>query len=85
MANHGFADPAANFTYISGGESQPGVFQLQAMRNISAGEEVREKCRPDKMTRTTSVYFSTTYGQVQGAFCKPLSLLHVCFVGGDDA
>ncbi|CAM9302999.1 unnamed protein product [Ectocarpus sp. 4 AP-2014] len=40
MANHGFADPAANFTYISGGESQTGVFQLQAIRNISAGEEV---------------------------------------------
>ncbi|CAM9407339.1 unnamed protein product, partial [Hapterophycus canaliculatus] len=40
MANHGFAEPVANFTYTGGGEGEPGVFRLQAMRNISAGEEV---------------------------------------------
>lgn len=40
MANHGFAEPAANFTYTDGRGGEPGVFRLQAMRNISAGEEV---------------------------------------------
>lgn len=38
MANHGFAEPTANFTYDGAGE--PGVFRLQAMRNMSAGDEV---------------------------------------------
>ena len=40
MANHGFSDPSANYTYD--GAVEPGVFRLQAMRNISAGEEVRK-------------------------------------------
>lgn len=38
MANHGFAEPTANFTYD--GAVEPGVFRLQAMRKMSAGEEV---------------------------------------------
>lgn len=39
MANHEFAAPTANFAYDGGVE--PGVFRLQATRNMSAGEEVR--------------------------------------------
>lgn len=38
MANHGFAEPTANFTYD--GALEPSVFRLQAMRNMSAGDEV---------------------------------------------
>ncbi|CAM9247000.1 unnamed protein product [Pylaiella littoralis] len=38
MANHGFAEPTANFTYD--GAVEPGVFRLQAVRNMSAGHEV---------------------------------------------
>eukprot|EP00903_Cladosiphon_okamuranus_P008723 g8355.t1 len=38
MANHGFASPTANFGYDGGAD--PGVFRLQAKRNMTAGEEV---------------------------------------------
>lgn len=39
MANHGFAAPTANFAYDGGVD--PGVFRLQAARNMTAGDEVR--------------------------------------------
>lgn len=38
MANHGFDSPTANFTFDGAVES--GVFRLQAMRNMNAGDEV---------------------------------------------
>lgn len=43
MANHGFAAPTADFAYDGG--TDPGVFRLQATRNMTAGDEVRKKGR----------------------------------------